>query len=198
MAPFGFQITKKVTWRGQDEFFSNVYHYDMGSTLSQAQGQAMLDAIVAAERPAFGTNVTFVQGRAFGPTDQGKAANLMVAIVDYASLGTQAGTSNMPREMTVVVDNYIGRGPAGRKQFLRKYLHICLCSSGDISDQGALGNNLLGSNLLALGIQYANRIKTISASSNQWQLCSPQGKLWNNIGDNWRTLPYAHVRQFRQ
>jgi hypothetical protein len=198
LAPFGFQITKKVTWRGNDELFSNVYHYQMGASLSESEGDAMLQALVAAEKPAFGTNVTFVQGRAFGPTNVGKAGNLMVAVRDFTGAGTQSGLSDMPRELTVVVDNFIGRGPAGRKQFLRKYLHICKCSSGDISDQGAYGNNQLGANLLTLGQQYANRIKTITASSNQWQLCSPQGKLWNNIGDNWRTLPYAHVRQFRQ
>lgn len=197
MAPFGFQITKKVTWRGADEQFSNVYHYELGSTLSATEADAFIDALVTAERPAFGSNVTFIQGRAFGPTNQGQAANQMISIRDMSLAGTQAGGSDLPYEETLVVENFIGRGPAGRKQFLRKYLHICKVGAGDVG-AASLGNGTITANLISIGTTYWNRVKQITANSNQWKLCTKNGKLYDNIADSPVVLPHLHIRQFHQ
>jgi hypothetical protein len=198
VAPFGFEITKKVTWRGAEEKFSNVYHYNFPGGLDVEIANNVIDAIAAAEKPAFGSNVLFTEGRAWGPTDQGKAASNMVSIRDLSGAGSQAGTAAIPFELALVVQCYIGRGPAGRKQFLRKYLHICRASSGDLGDGGGLGNAAIGGNLLTVGAQYAARVKTVTAGSNSYDLCSPKGKLYTNSGGNWQVLPHLHVRQFRQ
>jgi hypothetical protein len=198
VAPFGFQITKKVTWRGNEEQFSNVYHYNMGATLSVADADAMLVAIRNAELPAFGTNVGFIQGRAFGPTDQGQAANNMIDILDWTGVnGSQSGGLDIPYEETLVVENFIGRGPQGRKQFLRKYLHICRVAAAD-SGAPQLGNGTITGNMSAIGVAYWNRIKQITAASNQWKLCTKLGKLYDNIADAPVVLPNLHVRQFHQ
>lgn len=197
MAPFGVAITKKVTWRGGDEQFSNVYHYDMGASLTVAEADALANAVVAAEKPAFGTNVTYLQARIFGPTDQGQAANNMIDILDLTGNGSQAGGSDMPFELCLVVENYIGRGPHGHKQFLRKYLHICKVGSGDVGGP-SYGNTTITGNMSSIGVAYWNRIKQVTSSSNQHKLCSKNGKLYDNVSDSPVVLPYLHVRQFHQ
>jgi hypothetical protein len=198
VAPYGFEVTKSVVWRGAEEFFSNVYHYDVTAGITAVNAEAILDALVAAEKPAFSSSVSFKQGRVWGRTDQGQAASQMVTIKDYTGSGTISGTTvGIPYELTLVVENYIGRGPAGRKQFLRKYLHVCAVDSSS-SGAGSLGNGPLSGTTLAAGVSYWNRIKELTASSNQWKLCTKNGKPYDNIGSNPIVLPHLHTRQFRR
>jgi hypothetical protein len=197
MAPYGFEVVKSVSWRGATEQFSNVYHYDVTANLGSVTALAILDALVAAEKPAFSADVTFVSGRVWGPTDQGQAASQTVAIKDYSGTGTSANNTMIPYETTLVVENYIGRGPAGRKQFLRKYLHVCRLPAG-ASGSAAFGNTILDGTSLALGTAYWNRVKSLTASSNNWPLCTKAGKHYDNVADSPTVLPYLHVRQFHQ
>lgn len=195
MAPYGFQIVKSVTWRGEEEEFGNVYHYDLAGILSSYS--SIVDAIVAIEKPAFGTNVTFKSARVWGPTDSGPEAAVTELVKDLSGLGTQAGTAVIPMEETLVVQWYLGRSPTTqRKRFLRKYLHICKASTTD-QTTGGMGNTAISSNLTTLGTTYGDGVKNLTVGGQNIPICA-----WNGdhlpVGTTTQVLPYMHTRQFRR
>lgn len=134
MATYAFAITKTIMWRGVQTPFSNVYHY---SNLSEAADfGAILDQLRDIERPIHATTVTFIQGRAWGPTDQGQAASVTKTIKDYNLAGTHVASSSMYREAALLLQWPLGRyGNRARPQFLRKWLHAG--HAGSYSDNGS-------------------------------------------------------------
>lgn len=200
MPPYGFSVTKKVTWRGRDEEFSNVYHYIVDPVLASdtAHLTAMLDGIVAAERPAFGSVVTFVRGRVWGPTNQGQAASVTRVVKDYSGVGTQSGTQRIPFELTLVCQYFIGRNPATqRKRFLRKYLHIAHAGSTD-AESARLGNDTITTNMRNIGLDYLGRVDVITVLGFDQKLCAPDGTLFDAAGGNPVVLDHLRTRQFVQ
>lgn len=199
MPPFAVSVTKRVLWRGIQEQFSNIYHYNVDAVLlTEAGWPDLINAVVAAEKPAFGTNVTYVSGRAWGPTDQDPEDSVTRAVIDLSGTGTQAGTGQIPLEQTLVVQKYIGRSRIhNRKRFLRKYLHIARASS-TAAESARMGNDILGSNELNIGTEYGNRIQSVTVGPNTNPLCAPDGTLHTNAGASWVVLPHFHIRQFRQ
>lgn len=194
-------ITKSVSWRGKTEQFSNVTHYDVGPMAGYtAQGWLdMIDAVAAAEKPAFGSVVTFVSGRVWGDVLLPPQDTVTLGLKDLSGSGTQSGGADLPYELAVVAQKYVGRSPIfQRKLFLRKYLHICRGSSTAAAGS-LLGNTSLGANEKAIGVDYGNRMQTITVGPAIHDMCTPKGVKHNAIGGQvWTALNHLHTRQFRQ
>lgn len=201
MAIVAVSITKSVNWRGKTEQFSNILHYDVGPMVGYtAQGWLdMIDAVAAAEKAAFGSIVSFVSGRVWGDVLQPPQDTVTLGLKDLTGTGTQPGAAEVPFELAVVVQKYIGRSPIfQRKLFLRKYLHICRGSSTAAAGS-LLGNTTLGANEKNIGVDYGGRVQLINVGAASHKLCSPKGVPHDAIaGQNWVSLNHLHTRQFRQ
>lgn len=197
MAPFGIQVTKKITWRGAAEEFSNVWHYDLDAFQDDAGWDELVNKIVAVERPMHGGQVTFLRARVFGPTNAGKAANIMRYVKDLSGTGTLSGAGKMPFEMTFVGQFYVGRGPKGGKQFLRKYIHACAMPSSTSTSDTNFGNAPLVQADKQPFIDGMMSAKNLTVLANNAPICTPLGKHLP-LGTNVQLLNYLHTRQFRR
>ncbi len=190
----GVTIEKSTTWRGEEEFFSNVYHYN---TAVGQSAESVINALVTIEKPYFGSVVAFKRGRAFGPTDQGKAANVMLFEKPLTGLGTSQSTVSCPREMTILVSWDTGRkNTRGKPIYLRKYLHVGNIGS-QAGQEAANGNVALPQGEIDKHVNYGNQVKNIETIGGQ------MANLTDRLG---RGLPLAtptavnqfmRIRQFR-
>jgi hypothetical protein len=198
VAPFKVTITKQTTWRGLPEKFSNVYHYDTGAPISTDAGwDALINAIVAIEKPIHNSSVTFVEGRVNGPTNAGEAANIMQRIVDLTGAGTMgAGGATIPKEQTVVCSFYIGRSALGYKRFLRKYYHSGQIPSSTV-DSVRFGDTPLAAADKTPFTNAMNALKTITIGASSNDLCAPNGDHLP-VGSSPKVLDHLHIRQLHQ
>lgn len=194
MAPYAYSITKRMQFRGQPEEFSNIYHYDNPPGFTDFDGA--LNAIATTEKTIFPGTVTFLRGRAWGPTNQGPAVSETRSIIDLTGTGTASFLGqNVYNELCIVAQLYVGRGATGRKRYLRKYYHLMLMpASGDTflgtSASIATGSRTPFENAL-------NSLKNITVSAQSLPICTPQGDHLP-VGTNATTLPIPHIRQFKQ
>jgi hypothetical protein len=194
MAPYGFQVTKQLTFRNSPELFSNVYHYDVdpiGPTWD-----AIADAVVAAERPIYPFAVSYKQVRVYGPTNGSKVDNVTQLIKDLTGSGSHATTGGlMYPELAYYVSMYVGRNPAtGRKRFLRKWLHTTkrLSGSGAVVDA-----DLIDTTTRDMLENWFETMKNISVDGFSYPICTPQGdhlplNTQAKAGDR------LHIRQLKQ
>lgn len=196
MAPYGFAITKKVTWRGIAEEFSNVYHYDAPAGVLDSALESVADGIVTEEKKVHTSAVTFVRARVWGPTDQGPGPSETRVIKDLSGAGNMlAGGDYIYMEAAVVVQWYIGRSSlTGRKRFLRKFIHSMALPS---STTGRLGDVAIGSANKTVYTTYGNAVKTLTVGAVGFDLCTPDGDHLP-LGTSPQILDYLHVRQFKQ
>lgn len=200
---YGISITKKFTWRGVDEEFSNVYHYDLGSPITTDSGwQALADAIRDIETNVFGPKVTFLRWRAWGPTYEAadetpelKNASITQGVGDLTGVGT-AGGADMAGELAYVASFYIGRGPKGGKRFLRKYYHSTVLMDINASADQANGYTAISSVAKQPVIDAMNSLKTITIGGSANDLCTPGGDHLP-LGSSPVVNDYLHVRQLK-
>lgn len=199
MAPYGVSITKQVTWRGQAEKFSNVYHYDTSSPINTDSGwDSLIDQIVALEKPAFHSSITWVQGRVWGPTNTGQANSVTQRVKDLSGAGTLSAAAQLPYEMTLVGQFYMGRSSTTqRKTFLRKYYHVGALAVSTSGGHPALGNQALAAGDKTPITTLMNGLKTITVGGSSNDLCKPNGAHLP-VGSSPQVLDYLHVRQFKQ
>lgn len=198
MAPYGYQITKQVSWHGKQEQFSNIYHYDSGTVIeSEAGFLTLLNAIKNEEKALLDNSVQFVQGRAFGPTNGTPAQNQMRAVVDWTDYATNITGAAPAPEMAVVADVYVGRGPAGRKQFLRKFFHMARLPGVSAGGLALAGQQALPAASKQPVIDMMNRLKTVNVGANPNDICTPSGKHLP-LGSTWTVNDFVHTRQFRR
>ncbi len=196
--PMQFTVTKSRLWRGTQEQFANVWHYNVSAGESNDTLTSLLDAIVAKEKEVFGTNVTFVQGRVNGPTNQGEALNVMRVIKDLSGAGSYnpATASTTPGESAGVCSFYVGRNPAtGRKRFLRKYLHLgrIETSVADIVQ----GNTALDAAIKTRLKNWYESMKNMTVGASTFPICTPQGDQLPLLTPG-VVLDYLHTRQLKQ
>lgn len=198
MAPYAIQVTAATQWHGHLEEFSYVFHYDVfGTSMTDADWEKLGDAVVAAIRPLHRSTVTFIRYRIYGPTDQGKAANLMRYVKDISLAGTLASTVLIPRECVLVADVYVGRGPKGGKQYLRKFLHTGAIPGTGVTEDAQMGAAALPGASRTPIASALDGLKTVITSSGSYDICTPNGKHLPT-GSNWSVNDYVHTRQFKR
>jgi hypothetical protein len=193
MAVFAVSITKRTQWRGKDEEFSNVYHYWF-LDLSNSTAIALINKLKDAEKPMHSTDVTFVEGVAWGPVGDPSQSD-KIALVEFPSTekGIASTATDMDREACWVVKMGTNRQDIrSRKIYLRKWLHTC-------SAQGAPAGWLKGTTPASATQQslvqtYFDAIKDPIFGSITGNLCSPRGDVHNNTVE---LSPYVEHHEFR-
>jgi hypothetical protein len=198
MAPYAVSLTKKITWRGKDEQFSNVYHYDLSTVINTESGwDALINAIKNLEDDVHSSAVTYQQARVWGPTNQGPAASETRRILDLSGTGQMTVATRIYAEAAVVVQFYLGRNPAtGRKRFLRKFFHsqgVPSSTSVDVST----GVGPLTSADKTLYVNTMNSLKTLTVGGFSHDICAPNGDHLP-LNTSPQVLDHLHIRQFKQ
>jgi hypothetical protein len=188
----GVSLTKRTTWRGIEEEFSNVYHFQTAVDVTSDQ---VVDGVLAAEREIFGNNVTFVNAKVWGPTDGTALQSRMLLQRDFANSGNLAVGAITAKELAAVVQWDTGRiNLRGGRIFLRKYLHVGRLAASD--EEAAKGNAPMQASSITALTAYADDVKNAVGLSGA-DLCDEKGRLlpFNTPAI---VLPHLHTRQFRR
>ncbi len=197
MATYGVSITKKVTFRGVDQEFSNVYHYS-GPTLSVADATTLASNIKAEEVSLHSTDVTFLRYKVWS-AGAGQATNQMIAQGNLSGTGNQVTNSTMDRERAVLIRWAAGFDSRGHAVYLRKWFHSCGACSG-VSFGSTVQQNTaqIASADRTTIANDANALKTIVVSANNYNLIAESGRAalgnaechqyleHHQLGDMWR------------
>lgn len=115
------RIVKEFQFRGSTQRFSNTYHFNGGTPADAAHWQTLADAIVAAEKTCYGSDVTIVSavGYAAGSTTA-------VFTATYTTAGTGAFTSGprAPGDAAIILRwGTPARTSKGHPIYLFSYFH---------------------------------------------------------------------------
>lgn len=188
MSVFGISIEKEIDFRGGLERFANVYHYNIAAWDGNSW-ESFVNAVVAAEKNVFATNVQFKVARVFGPVGEGPVVNIMQHIQDLTGAGLAAAGAVYPELSAIVAWPLARSATTGRKRFLRKFLHIN--TNGIPTGQ----NPLLSAATVTALEGYAAAVDDISWATYSGYLCAPQGDA--PVGPAY-VLPLARIRQLKQ
>lgn len=194
----GVAITKRVNFRGINEEFSNVYHYDVPAITALALNETdlIIDRLVALEKAVHSSGVSFATARVW-ETGGTPAENETLRIRDLSGSGTLGSTYTFYKELAVVVNLYTGRSSTtGRRVYLRKYIRAGALPSG--SPSIGLGQAALTATDKAPFITYGEAIRKLEVAGfpTDIHLEAPGGQ---NLAANAQVtvLDWLHVRQFR-
>jgi hypothetical protein len=197
MPPYAVQVTMGVSWHGAEEEFSNIFHYDTPTITTDSGWDELANAVVAALRTIHTSNVTFKRVRVHGRTDLSKIEDQMRLVKDLTGVGTMSSVATLPPETAVVADVYVGRGPKGGKQFLRKYIKARGLPGAGATEGMSFGVTALGSAQKTPFVNALNGLKSVSVGGALNDICTPQGK-GLPAGSEWSVNPYTSTRQFRR
>jgi hypothetical protein len=188
----GASIVKSTSWRGINEEFTNVYHFDTSINTTSEQ---VADKLIEHERRFFAANVNFHRVLVWGPADGTKQENRMLVQRDLTGTGEAPVTKIMAKELCLIVQWDTGRvNTRGGKIYLRKYLHKGALAQDD--EGAAKGNTALPPSAIAEANDYANYVKNLIGSTGA-SLCDKQGRKLP-LATPAVVIPYAHTRQFRR
>jgi hypothetical protein len=169
---FAAAITKTIPWRGKEQEFSNVYHYRTG-TGEAFNDIAVINNLTTLEKGIYPTNVKFLHGRTWGPTEGLLSQNVMREVVQLTGTGSQTPVSPFYPELAIMVYWPLGRyGSRNRPQFLRKWLH--LMSTQNLPMDGSRYTGTFGSALNS----YVSGVKVINplGTEGPYELTTPKGE----------------------
>lgn len=193
----GVHITHSISWQGKQEEFDTVYHYDTPTITTASGWQELVNAIVALEKPLFPSTVNFVRARVHGPTDLTKVEDVMQYVGDLTGQGTATAGFPCPPELAVVSELYMGRGPKGGKQILKKFWHAAQVEgTGAISPMTTGVNPLLAAQKTKFQTAY-DSLKTITIGAGSNAICNEAGKHLP-AGTSSTVKDYVVTRQFRR
>lgn len=180
MTRAGVSITKSTTFRGVAQEFANTYYYESAvGEMTGAQAEALIDALVALEKPMHSSDITFVRARCWS-TGQGEANNVMLFQKSLSGAGTSTAGVNtsMDRERAFLVRIRAGNDSKGRPVYLRKYWHLMVAAVSTISiSAGQLQNTSPLNSTQRAGLEaFYNSFKTVTASGGPYVLCAKSGR----------------------
>jgi hypothetical protein len=188
----GCSVTKSTTWRGIEEEFSNVYHFDAAVDTTSQQ---VADAVVGAERTILGTNVSMKNVKVWGPTDGTKEQSVMLLQQNLTGTGAIIAGSVCAKELSAVLQWDTGRkNTRGGTIFLRKYLHVGAIP--DTAEEAAKGNAALPAAAITRFNNFGNSVKN-PVGVNGAPLCDKKGRKLP-LNTPTKTLTHLHTRQFRR
>lgn len=136
MAAAGIILIKSFAYRGQDEEWSNLYHFS-GAGSDPANWRDMTDALVTLEKTVYSNRVTILRALCYDNTDNDSVYTYDLA--DYA--GVVPGTLS-PSLGDVAPGDVAGwvrwdtgtRSSRGKPIYLRKYFHDVMVEAGTNAD----------------------------------------------------------------
>ncbi len=199
MALVGVSITKRTAFRDSVQEFSNVYHYTYtGLNPSASLAEAIIDAIVAIERPAHSSDVTFVRAKCWSAGGT-IAQNTMIFQKLLTGVGSGPGVQ-MDKERAFLIQWSAGTDSRGKPVRLKKWFHLIGPGSTQVSlTAGVLDNTLSfsASSRTAIAGLFDN-LRMLSVNGSPMQLCAASGRLaagnaeahkfleHHQLGDQWR------------
>lgn len=197
MPQYGVAITKRVSFRGVNQEFTNVYHYN-GATLTVANGDALAAALKAIEVGLHSSDVTFVRYKVW--TSGGTPSqNNMLTQGALSGTGSQAGVSDFDRERAILVRFRAGNDSRGHPVYLRKWYHSCGGCAGYTPSAAALQQTaqIPQANRDAI-VAAADDVLLMTVGGNPYNLVAESGRAggtpvechaWlehHQLGDMWR------------
>jgi hypothetical protein len=134
----GIQITKSTAFRGVQQEFSNVYHFNLATAIT-APAESLIDEVTNNEKSFHSTLVNFVRAQCWssGGTE---AQNQMLHQKDLSGTGATSPGSSMDPERAVLTRWPAGFDSRGRPVYLRKYYHVRGVIGGVSTDSSAFQN----------------------------------------------------------
>jgi hypothetical protein len=194
VAIFGVSIEKTVSFRGVNQVFANVYHYDSGgSAPSDANLDALIDNMVTKEKAFHSASVTWVRGRVWSAGGS-QASNQMRVDKSLSGAGGLSNHPDMDRERAVLVRWRAGSDSRGRPVYLRKFWHVCAQNVGGVAlAAGILGNTAQFTGTVRDNVETAaDGLASIVISATTFTLCGPNGR---NITGSTECHPYLEHHQ---
>jgi hypothetical protein len=138
MTRFGVNIEKTVSFRGATQPFGNTYYYEAAVPAENtAYLNDLLDDLIAIERAAHSTIVTFVKARLWSQLGSPSQNNMLIQR-SLSGTGTAASpVTGQDRERAFLVRLRAGVDTRGRPVYLRKWFHLEVGSIGGASISGA-------------------------------------------------------------
>ena len=123
-------LVKRFLYRGQNEEFSNKYHFSGTTPANEAAWKALADAIIAAEQPTVTSAVSWVRAYGYEAGNENSVAQIDYTIAPNTVVsGTLAiGTGvTTPGDIAATIRWYTGQiNSRGKKIYCRKYMHGAL------------------------------------------------------------------------
>lgn len=194
MAIFGVSIEKSSSFRGANQIFANVYHYqDAGGAPSDADLESLLDQLVVIEKAFHANSVNFVRGRVWSAGGT-QAANQMRVDKALAGAGGLVNDVSYDRERAVLVRWRAGVDSRGRPVYLRKFWHV-MSTTFDAAawGSGVYGNTAQIAQARRDGFETtADQVASLTAGGTVFTLCGPNGR---NITGDTECHPYLEHHQ---
>jgi hypothetical protein len=175
MAIFAVSMDKAVTFRGANQLFSNVYHYQ-GVLPDAAQAAAIASHLRSLEGPFHSSDVGFIRYKVWSAGGS-STANQMIAQGNLTGVGTQTVDTNMDRERAVLIRFPNGTDVRGRPVYLRKWYHSCGSCSGVAFNAAGIYQNTaqITSGNRATIATAADAFRSITVGGVTYTLCSKRG-----------------------
>lgn len=197
----GVSITKTCSFRGVAQEFSNTYYYDGPLVVGQSDASALIDAIVALEKPMHYSSVTFKFGRCWSAGGT-KSENHMLDQHSLSGAGTNASLplASQDKERAFLVRFRAGIDSRGRPVYLRKWWHLDIGGAGgsSVTNSDLQQTTALAVNLRTQLETWANSFKSLTVAGGTYTLVSEKGRQisgateahkyyeHHQLGDMWR------------
>ncbi len=193
----GIQITKTTLFRGVQQEFHNVYHYQLGTAVT-FPSEPLVNEIVSKEKPLHATSVTYKRA-AVWTAGGSNAENRMIFQKLLTGTGSVTPDSSIDKERALLIRWDAGFDSRGLPVYLRKWYHSCgspvgvsLGTAGILSNESGLteASRTAAANL-------ANALRDIG-TGDFWSLVSATGRSTqapaqchkyfehHQLGDMWR------------
>jgi hypothetical protein len=201
MARTGVSITKSLAFRGAAQEFSNTYYYQsVQGTVSAADAEALLDALVTKERAIHSLAVTFVRGRVWSAGGTKEQNNMIFQKQLSGQGGGGSDSSSMDRERAFLVRFRAGVDTKGRPVYLRKWWHLTVATLNAETIAAGVQQNVsqLSSGQRGALVTAANGFKDVTANAVSYALVAENGRAitgdtvahpfleHHQLGDMWR------------
>lgn len=198
MPTVGISITKETSFRGVQQNFSNVYHYEVASLPSPETAEDAIDLIVTAEQQMHSTAVSFIFARCWSAGGT-PGTNEMIFEKSLQASGGLGGETAMDRERCFLVSWGAGVNTLGRPVYLRKWYHACGSPLGEALTDPQLANTApLSQAQRDYFATQAEAVREFVIGTTNFFLSSETGRLagepavgypWlehHQLGDEWR------------
>lgn len=169
-------IVKQFVYRGQNEEFSNTYHFDGGDPATDTAWKALADAVIAAEKTVFSSGVSIIRayGHKAGVKTRAWVYDYLVHSASVAGTGAFSAQNAAPGDAAVWLrwptTQFTSRG---KPIYLRSYFHDVYKASLSLSDR----DNLLAAQKTALETYGAAWIAGFSDGSAAHHRAGPNGAI---------------------
>lgn len=202
MAIFGLSIEKSTSFRGVNQVFANVYHYqDAGGSPSDADLTTLLNNIVTHEKTWHANVVNFVRGRVWSAGGS-EAANQMRVDISLSGTGADTVHLSMDKERATLVRWRAGSDSRGRPVYLRKWYHVCTDAVGGGAITAAMLQQTaqLTAPMRAGHVTEVDNVTSETVAGTVFTLCGPTGRVitgstechpyleHHQLGDMWRSV----------